>query len=79
MKNKYIKINNPILYYHNLNILGNLFRFYGGNSLYYISEYRDKIRHISNQNIRIKEEMFTYADNMIEFLKILDEFIFENL
>ena len=79
MKNKYIKTNNPILYYHNLNILGNLFRFYGGNSLYYISEYRDKIRHISNQNIRIKEEMFTYADNMIEFLKILDEFIFENL
>jgi hypothetical protein len=79
MKNKYNKINNPILYYHNLDILGNLFRFYGGNSLYYISEYRDKIRHISNQNIRIKEEMFTYADNMIEFLKILDEFIFENL
>jgi hypothetical protein len=79
MKNKYNKINNPILYYHNLDILGNLFRFYGGNSLYYISEYRDKIRHISNQNIRIKKETFTYADNMIEFLKILDEFIFENL
>jgi len=79
MKNKYIKINNPILYYHNFNILGNLFRFYGGNSLYYISEYRDKIRHISNQNIRIKEEMFTYADNMIEFLKILDNFILDNI
>ena len=79
MKNKYIKINNPILYYHNLKVLGKMFCFYGGNSLYYISEYRDKIRHISNQNIRIKEEMFTYADNMIEFLKILDNFILDNI
>jgi hypothetical protein len=79
MTNNYIKINNPILYYHNLDILGNLFRFYGGNSLYYLSEYRDKIRNISNQNIRIKKEMFTYADNMVEFLKVLDEFISENL
>jgi len=79
MTNNYIKINNPILYYHNLDILGNLFRFYGGNSLYYLSEYRDKIRDISNQNIKIKKEMFIYADSMVEFLKILDEFISENL
>ena len=78
MTNKYIKINNPITYYHNLDLLGNLFRFYGGNSLYYISEYRDKIRHISNQNILINKKIFTYADNMIEFLKILDEFILDN-
>ena len=56
-----------------------MFGFYGGNSLYYISEYRDKIRHISNQNIRIKEDMFTYADNMIEFLNILDNFILDNI
>jgi len=79
MINKYIKINNPIIYYYNLDILGTLFSFYGGNSLYYISEYKDKIRYISNKNIRIKKEIFTYADNMIEFLKIFDEFIFENL
>jgi hypothetical protein len=79
MNNKYIKIKNPITYYYNLDLLGGLFRFYGGNPLYYISEYRDKIRCISNQNIKIKEEIFTYADNMIEFLKILDEFILDNL
>jgi hypothetical protein len=78
MNNKYIKINNPTTYYHNLELLGNLFRFYGGNSLYYISEYRDKIRHISNQNILINKKIFTYADNMIDFLKILDEFILDN-
>lgn len=78
MKNKYNKINNPIIYYHNLDILGNLFSFYGGNPLYYISEYRDKIRYISNQNIRIDKKIFTYADNIIEFLKILDEFILDN-
>lgn len=79
MTNKYIKINNPKVYYHNIDLLGKLFRQHGGNPIYYISEYKDKIRYISNQNIKIKEDMFTYADNIIEFLKILDEFIFENV
>jgi len=79
MTNKYIKINNPKIYYHNLDLLGKLFREYGGNPIYYVSEYRDKIRHISNQNIRIEEKMFIYVDNMIDFLKILDELIFENI
>ena len=79
MTNKYIKINNPKVYYHNIDLLGKLFRQHGGNPIYYISEYKDKVRHISNQNIKIKEDIFTYADNMIEFLKILDEFIFENI
>jgi hypothetical protein len=79
VSNKYTKIKNPIIYYQNLSLLSNLFCFYGGNPLYYISEYRDKVRYISNQDIKIKKEIFTYADNMIEFLKILDEFILENL
>jgi hypothetical protein len=79
MTNQYIKINNPEIYYHNLDLLGRLFREYGGNPIYYISEYRNKIRHISNQNIRIKEKMFIYTDNIIDFLKILDEFIIENI
>jgi len=78
MTNKYIKLDNPKIYYHNLDLLGRLFREYGGNPIYYISEYRDKIRIISNKHIKITEEIFTYADNMIDFLKILDEFIFEN-
>jgi hypothetical protein len=79
MINKYVKIKYPEVYYHNIDLLGKLFRQYGGNSIYYISEYKDKIRCISNQNIKIKEEMFTYADNMISFLQILDEFIFQNI
>ena len=79
MTNKYIKINNPEVYYYNIDLLGKLFRQHGGNPIYYISEYKNKVRYISNQNIKIKEDMFTYADNMIEFLKILDEFIFENI
>jgi hypothetical protein len=79
MTNQYVKINNPKVYYHNVDLLGKLFRQYGGNPIYYISEYKDKIRYISNQNIKIKEGIFTDADNMIEFLKILDEFIFENI
>jgi hypothetical protein len=79
MTNKYIKLDNPKIYYHNLDLLGRLFREYGGNPIYYISEYRNKIRIISNKNIKITEEIFTYADNMIDFLKILDEFLFENI
>lgn len=79
MTNKYIKLKYPEVYYHNLNLFGKFFTHYGGNPIYYISEYRDKIRDLSNQNIKIKEDIFAYADNMIEFLKILDEFIFENI
>jgi hypothetical protein len=77
--NSYIKINNPTIYYHNLDLIGRLFREHGGNPIYYISEYRDKIRHISNQNIKIEERIFIYANNIIEFLKILDKFIIENI
>ena len=79
MANKYVTIKYPEVYYHNIDLLGKLFRQHGGNPIYYISEYKDKVRYISNQNIKIKEDVFTYADNMIEFLKILDEFIFENI
>ncbi len=33
MTNKYIKINNPKIYYHNMDLLGRLFREYGGNPI----------------------------------------------
>lgn len=75
----YAKIRNPIIYYHNINLLGKLFRQYGGNPMYYISEYRNKIRDISNKEVFIEEDMFTYVDNIIELLNYLDNFLKENL
>lgn len=79
MQYTYIKINNPKIYYHNINLLGKLFRQYGGNPMYYISEYRNKIRDISNKEVFIEEDMFTYVDNIIELLDYLDSFLKENL
>lgn len=79
MINKYVTIKYPKVYYHNMDLLGKLFRQYGGNPIYYISEYRDKIRYVSNKNITIEEDIFTYVDNIIDLLKNLDEFFEKNL
>jgi len=79
MVNKYVKIQYPEVYYHNIDLLAKLFRQHGGNPIYYISEYRDKIRCVSNQNIIIEEDIFTYTDNIIELLKFLDRFFEDNL
>lgn len=79
MTNKYIKINNPKVYYHNIDLIGKLFRQHGGNPIYYLSEYREKIRYVSNQNILIEEDLLAYVDNIIELLKILDKFFEDNL
>lgn len=79
MTNKYVTIKYPEVYYHNIDLFGKLFRQYGGNPIYYISEYRNKIRYVSNKNIVIEEDIFTYVNNIIELLKILDRFFEDNL
>ena len=78
MINQYIKINNPMIYYNNIDLLGKLFRQYGGNPMYYISEYKDKIRELSNKDFIIEEEMFSKTENLKEFLKQLDNIIKQN-
>ena len=78
MINKYIKISNPMIYYNNIYLLGKLFRQYGGNPMYYISEYKVKIRELSNKDFIIEEEMFSNTENLKELLKQLDNLIKEN-
>lgn len=67
-----------MIYYSNINLLGKLFRQYGGNPMYYISEYRDKIRELSNKDFILEEEMFSNAEDLKELLKQLDYLIKEN-
>ena len=67
-----------MIYYNNIDLLGKLFRQYGGYSMYYISEYKDKIRELSNKDFIIEEEMFSNTENLKELLKQLDNIIKEN-